>query len=66
MNNLFSEYEPIVAIRESSIHDLFFRHNSILVIINKLTVISTPFRGVIGVRSGGSGGHWPPLLVKMH
>ena len=42
MNNLFSEYEPVVVIRESSIHDLFFRHNSILVIINKLKVISTP------------------------
>ena len=46
MNNLFSEYKPIVVIGESSIHDLFFRHNSILVIINKLKVISTPFRSV--------------------
>ena len=46
MNNLFSEYEPVVVIGESSIHDLFFRHNSILVIINKLKVISTPFRCV--------------------
>ena len=44
MNNSFSEYEPVVVIEESSIHDLFFRHNSILVIINKLEVISTPFR----------------------
>ena len=42
MNNLFSEYEPVVVIGESRIHDLFFRHNSILVIINKLKVISTP------------------------
>ena len=46
MNNLFSEYESVVVIGESSIHDLFFRHNSILVIINKLKVISTPFRSV--------------------
>ena len=46
MNDLFSEYEPREVIGESSIHDLFFRHNSILVIINKLKVISTPFRGV--------------------
>ena len=42
MNNLFSEYEPVVVIGESSIHDLFFRHNSISIIINKLKVISTP------------------------
>ena len=46
MNNLFSEYEPVVVIGESSIHDLFFRHNSILVIINKLKVISTLFRSI--------------------
>ena len=46
MNNLFSEYEPVVVIRESSIHDLFFKHNSILVIISKLKVIATPFRSV--------------------
>ena len=46
MNNLFSQYEPVVVIRESSIHDLFFRHNSILAIIDKLKVISTPFRSV--------------------
>ena len=46
MNNLFSEYKPVVVIEESSIHDLFFRHNSILVIINKLKVISTLFRSV--------------------
>ena len=46
MNNLFSEYEPVVVIGESSIHNLFFRHNSILVIINKLKVISTYFRCV--------------------
>ena len=46
MNNLFSKYEPVVVIGESSIHDLFFRHNSILVIINKLKVISTPLRSV--------------------
>ena len=45
MNNLFSEYEPVVVIGESSIHNMFFRHNSILV-INKLKVISTPFRCV--------------------
>ena len=43
MNNLFSEYEPIVITGESSIHDLFSRYESILVIINKLKVISTPF-----------------------
>ena len=46
MNNLFSEYEPVVVIGESSIHDLFFRNNLILFIINKLKVISTPFRSV--------------------
>ena len=46
MNNLYSEYESVVVIGESSIHDLFFRYNSILVIINKLKVISTPFRSV--------------------
>ena len=46
MNNLFSEYEPVVVIGESSIHELFFGHNSILVIINKLKVLSTPFRSV--------------------
>ena len=46
MNNLLSEYEPAVVIGESSIHDLFFWYNSILVIINKLKVISTPFRNV--------------------
>ena len=46
MNNLFSEYESVVVIGESSIHDLFFRHNLISVIINKLNVISNPFRSV--------------------
>ena len=46
MNNLFSEYEPVVVIGESSIYNIFFRHNSILVIINKLKVMSTPFRSV--------------------
>ena len=46
MNNLFSEYEPVVVIGESSIHNMFFRHNLIVVIINKLNVISTPFRSV--------------------
>ena len=46
MNNLFSKYELVVVIRESSIHDLFFRYNSILVTINKLIVISTSFRSV--------------------
>ena len=46
MNNLFSEYKPVVVLGESNTHDLFFRHNSILVIINKLKVMSTPFRGV--------------------
>ena len=46
MNNLFSEYEPVVVIGESSIQNMFFRHNSILVIINKLNVISTPLRSV--------------------
>ena len=43
MNNLFSEYESI---GESSINDLFSSYNSILVMINKLKVISTPFRSV--------------------
>ena len=46
MNSLFSEYKPVVVIGEGSTHDLFFRHNSILVIINKLKVTSTPFRRV--------------------
>ena len=46
MNNLFSEYKPVVVIGESSIYNLFSGHNSILVIINKLKVISTPFRCV--------------------
>ena len=46
MNNLFSEYESVVVIGESSIHNMFFGHNSILVIINKLEVISIPFRCV--------------------
>ena len=46
MNNLFSEYEPVVVIGESSIRNMFFRHNLILFIINKLKVISTPFRSV--------------------
>ena len=46
MNNLFSEYELVLVIGESSIHDLFFRYNSMLVIINKLKAISNPFRGV--------------------
>ena len=46
MNNLFSDYTPVVVIGESSIHDLFSSHNSILVIINKLKVISTPFHFV--------------------
>ena len=39
MNNLFSEYEPVVVIGESSIHNMVFRHNLILFIINKLKVI---------------------------
>ena len=43
MNDLFSDYEPIVVIEESSIHELFSRYISILVIINKLKMISTPF-----------------------
>ena len=46
MNNLFSEYKPVVVTGGSSIHDLFFRYTSILVTINELKVISTPFRGV--------------------
>ena len=44
MNKLFSEYEPLGVIGESSIRDLFSSYNSILVIINKLKVISTPLR----------------------
>ena len=43
MDNLLSEYEPIVVIGESSILDLFSRNNSILVIINNQKVILTPF-----------------------
>ena len=43
LNNLSSEYEPTVVIGESSIHELFSRYNSILFIINKLKVISSPF-----------------------
>ena len=43
MNNLFSEYKPVVVIGESRIHNLFSSYNSILVTINKLKVISTPF-----------------------
>ena len=46
MNNLFSEYEPVVVIGESSIHNLFSSYNSILFIINKLKVTLTPFRCV--------------------
>ena len=46
MNNLFSEYKLTVIIGESSIHNLFSSYNSILVIINKLEVISTTFRCV--------------------
>ena len=46
MNNLFSEYEPVVVIGESSIHDLFSSYYLILVIIIKLKVISTPLRSV--------------------
>ena len=46
MNNLFSGYETMVVIEERSIYDLFSRYNSILVIINKLKVISTPFHSV--------------------
>ena len=46
MNNLFSEYEPVVVIGESSIHNLFSSYNAILFTINKLEVISTPFRCV--------------------
>ena len=46
VQSLFSEYEPIVVIGESSIHDLFSRYESIVVIINKLKVIKTPIRYV--------------------
>ena len=46
MTNLFSEYKPVAVIGESSIHNLFFSYNLILFIINKLKVISTPFRCV--------------------
>ena len=46
MNNLFSKDEPVVVIKESSIHNLFSSYNLILVIINKLKVILTPFRCV--------------------
>ena len=57
MNNLFSEYETTVVIGESSIHNLFSRCKLILVIINKLKVISTPFRYVklFFIRTAGSG-----------
>ena len=40
---VFGAREPAVVIAESSIHELFSRYNSILFIINKLKVISTPF-----------------------
>ena len=45
MDTLFSEYKPVVVIGKSStgIHDLFSSYMSILVISNKLKVISTPF-----------------------
>ena len=43
INNLFTEYEPIVIIGESNIHDLFSRYESILVTINKLEMISSSF-----------------------
>ena len=46
MNNLFSEYEQVVVIGENSSHNLFSSYNSILVTINKLKVISIPFRCV--------------------
>ena len=46
MNNLFSEYELVVFMAESSIHDLFSRYEPILVIINKPKIISGPFRCV--------------------
>ena len=46
MNNLFSKYELVVIIGESSIHNLFSSYNSILVIMNKLKVILTLFRCV--------------------
>ena len=42
MNNLFSQYKLVVVIEESSVYNLFSSYNSILVIINKLKVISTP------------------------
>ena len=47
MNNLFSKYVSIIVIRERSVYDLFSRYNAILVIINKLKVISTPLRSVV-------------------
>ena len=43
MNNCFFEYKPIVVIGESSAHDLFSRYESILIIINKLKMISSLF-----------------------
>ena len=46
MNNLFFKYKPVVVIGESSFYDLFFRYNSILVIMNKLKLISIPFRSI--------------------
>ena len=46
IKNLLLEYEPIVVIGESSIHDLFCRYEPILVIINKLKMVSCPFRCV--------------------
>ena len=36
MSNLFSDYEPIVYIVESSVYDLFSRYKSILFISNKI------------------------------
>ena len=46
MNNLFSEYQPVVVKEKSSIHDLFLWYNLILVITDKLKVMSTSFRSV--------------------
>ena len=56
LNNLFSEYEPTVVIGESSIHELFSWYNSILFIINKLKLISTPF-GCVKLFSIGTASH---------
>ena len=56
LNSLLFECEPTVVIGESSINELFSWYNSILFIINKLKVISTPF-GCVKLLSIRSASH---------